>query len=184
VSLRDIHLLGSPVLRERSADVAAVDEGVRAFITDLFDTMRASKGVGLAANQVGVATRVCVVETDEQHRYALVNPVIVERDGTVKDEEGCLSIPDIYGDVERSARVVVEALDENGKKQRIEATELLARAIQHEIDHLDGIMFLDRVGPFRRRFLLRQWEKARKGKSGYIRRVEDFEETEDDAAEA
>ena len=182
MSLRDIHLLGSPVLRERSPDVATVDDSVRAFIADLFETMRASKGVGLAANQVGVATRVCVVETDEGHSYALVNPVIVERSGTVKDEEGCLSIPEIYGDVERSARVVVEALDENGKKRRIEATELLSRAIQHEIDHLDGILFLDRVGPFKRRFLLRQWEKSRKGKSGYIRTVSDADP--DEAAEA
>ena len=183
MSLRDIHLLGSPVLRERSPEVGVVDDGVRAFIADLFDTMRASKGVGLAANQVGVATRVCVVETDKGS-YALVNPVIVERDGTVKDEEGCLSIPDIYGDVERSARVTVEALDEHGVKRRIEATELLARAIQHEIDHLDGILFLDRVGPFRRKYLLRQWEKSRKGKTGFIRRVPDDNPAEDDAAEA
>ena len=172
MSLRDIHLLGSPVLRQRSPDVGAVTDEVRAFIADLFETMRASKGVGLAANQVGVATRVCVVETDAQHSYALVNPVIVEREGSVKDEEGCLSIPDIYGDVERSARVVVEALDENGRKRRIEGTELLARAIQHEIDHLDGILFTDRVGPLKRRSLIKQWEKARKGQTGYIRKVE------------
>ncbi len=172
MSLRDIHLLGSPVLRQRSPEVTEVTEVTKAFIRDLFDTMRASKGVGLAANQVGVATRVCVVETDKEHSYALVNPVIVEREGSVKDEEGCLSIPDIYGDVERAARVVVEALDENGKKRRIEGTELLARAIQHEIDHLDGILFTDRVGPIKRRMLLKQWEKSRKGKTGYIRKIE------------
>ena len=150
-------------------------EVTKEFIRDLFDTMRASKGVGLAANQVGVATRVCVVETDKDHSYALVNPVIVEREGSVKDEEGCLSIPDIYGDVERSARVVVEALDENGRKRRIEGTELLARAIQHEIDHLDGILFTDRVGPLKRRSLLKQWEKARKGQTGFIKKVEPLE---------
>jgi peptide deformylase len=182
VSLLDIHLLGSPVLRERSPDVATVDDEVRAFVADMFDTMRASKGVGLAANQVGVARRIAVVETDDEHSYALINPVIVERSGTVKDEEGCLSIPEIYGDVERSARVVVEALDVNGRKQRIEGTELLARAIQHEIDHLDGILFLDRVGPFKRRFLLRQWEKSRKGQTGYIKRVS--EPAAEDAAKA
>lgn len=171
MSLLDIHLLGSPVLRQPSPEVAAVDDEVRAFVADLFDTMRASKGVGLAANQVGVARRICVVETDEGHSYALINPVIVEREGTVKDEEGCLSIPEIYGDVERSARVVVEALDEHGTRRRIEGTELLARAIQHEIDHLDGILFLDRVGPFKRRFLMRQWEKSRKGQTGYIKKL-------------
>ena len=182
MSLRDIHLLGSPVLRQRSGEVAAVDDEVRAFVQDLFETMDFSKGVGLAANQVGVARRIAVVGTDEAHRYALINPVIVEKEGTVKDEEGCLSIPDIYGDVERSARVVVEALDEHGRKRRIEGTELLARALQHEIDHLDGILFIDRVGPFKRRYLVRQWEKSRKGKTGYIKelRAEDAE----DAAQA
>ncbi|HEY2804438.1 MAG TPA: peptide deformylase [Gemmatimonadales bacterium] len=172
MSLRDIHLLGSPVLRQRSAEVGKVTDEVRAFIADLFDTMRASKGVGLAANQIGVATRVCVVETDAEHSYALVNPVIVEREDKDKDEEGCLSIPEIYGDVERSARVIVEALDENGRKRRIEATELLGRAIQHEIDHLDGILFIDRVGPLKRRSLIKKWEKSRKGEIGYIRKVD------------
>ena len=168
MSLRDIHLLGSPVLRQRSAEVVTVDDEVRAFVTDLFETMDFSKGVGLAANQVGVARRIAVVGV-EQRRYALINPVIVERAGTVKDEEGCLSIPDIYGDVERAALVVVEALDEHGVTRRIEGSELLGRALQHEIDHLDGILFLDRVGPIKRRFLVREWKKSRKGEIGYIK---------------
>jgi peptide deformylase len=181
VSLRGIHLFGSPVLRQPSVEVRMVDDDVRAFIADLFETMHAYKGVGLAANQVGVARRIAVVETDPEHCYALVNPVVVAHEGRVKDEEGCLSIPDLYGDVERAARVVVEALDEHGVKRRIEGTELLARALQHEIDHLDGILFLDRVGPIKRRFLQRQWEKARKGKSGHIREPEAAPE---DAAKA
>jgi peptide deformylase len=168
VSLRDIHLLGSPVLRQRSAEVVTVDDEVRAFVTDLFETMDFSKGVGLAANQVGVARRIAVVGV-EQCRYALINPVIVERAGTVKDEEGCLSIPEIYGDVERAALVVIEALDEHGVTRRIEGSELLGRALQHEIDHLDGILFLDRVGPIKRRFLVREWKKSRKGETGYIK---------------
>ena len=181
MSLRDIHLLGSPVLRQRSAEVQAVDEEVRRFVADLFETMDFSKGVGLAANQVGVARRIAVVGVEER-RYALINPVIVEREGTVKDEEGCLSIPDIYGDVERAARVVVEALDEHGASRRIEGTELLGRALQHEIDHLDGILFLDRVGPIKRRFLVRQWEKSRKGETGYIKVLK--EPVAEDAAKA
>jgi len=172
VSLRSLHLLGSPVLRQRAGEVARVDDDARAFIQDLFDTMRASKGVGLAANQVGDTRRICVVETDAGQSYALVNPVIVERDrATIREEEGCLSIPDIYAEVERSARVVVEALDANGVSRRVEGTGLLARAIQHEIDHLDGILFIDRVGPIKRRFLLRDWEKKRKGEKGHIREV-------------
>ncbi|MBI1722919.1 MAG: peptide deformylase [Gemmatimonadetes bacterium] len=169
--MRNIHLLGSPVLRQRAAEIATVDDEVRAVIADLFETMRFSKGVGLAANQVGIARRVAVVETDEQHAYALVNPVLVERAGSVKDEEGCLSIPDIFGDVERAERVVVEAGDEHGKRRRIEGTGLLARAMQHEIDHLDGILFIDRVGPLKRRRLIKEWEKSRKGQTGYIKEL-------------
>lgn len=171
MSLLPIHLLGSPVLRERSRDVAEFDDRLRTFIADMIETMRASKGVGLAANQVGVATRVAVVEAEPGQVHTLVNPVIVEQDGSDRDEEGCLSIPDIYGDVTRSATITVEAADEHGVRRRISGDGLLARAIQHEIDHLDGILFLDRVGPIKRRFLMRDWEKQRKGQTGYIREV-------------
>ena len=181
MSLRDIHLLGSPVLRQRSAEVGTVDDEVRQFVADLFETMDFSKGVGLAANQVGVARRIAVVGVEDR-RYALINPVIVERAGTVKDEEGCLSIPEIYGDVTRAQRVVVEALDEFGVTRRVEGTELLGRALQHEIDHLDGILFLDRVGPIKRRFLVRQWEKSRKGETGHIKVLK--EPVAEDAAKA
>ncbi len=171
MSVRLLHLLGSPVLRQRSAEVTDVDDEVRRLIADLFETMRTCKGIGLAANQVGVARRVAVVETSETESYALVNPVVVEVEGRIKDEEGCLSIPDIYADVERAARVVVEAADETGGRRRIEGTGLLARAILHEIDHLDGILFIDRVGPLKRRFLLRQWERLRKGQPGHLKEV-------------
>lgn len=171
MSPRALHLLGSPVLRQRSAMVETVDDEVRALIADLFETMRFCKGVGLAANQIGVARRVAVVETEPGQPHALVNPVVVEAQGFEKAEEGCLSIPDIYGDIERAARVVVEATDENGVRRRIEGTGLLARAIQHEIDHIDGILFLDRIGPFKRKFLLRQWEKSRKGQTGYLKEL-------------
>jgi peptide deformylase len=177
VSVLPIHLMGSPVLRERARDIGAPDDEVRRFVADLFETMRAYHGVGLAANQVGVARRVAVVETDEQNSYVLIDPVIVESGGKAKDEEGCLSIPDIYGDVERPATVVVEATDVDGSRRRIAADGLLARAIQHEIDHLDGILFLDRLGPIKRRLLLRDWEKKRKGKKGHIREAPEPEDT-------
>jgi peptide deformylase len=170
VSLRPIHVLGSPVLRERAAEVPAVDDEVRALLADLWDTMRTADGVGLAANQVGVARRVAVVSVDGQD-FALVNPVVVEHGGKAKQEEGCLSIPELYADVARPERVVVEAADETGAVRRIEGTGLLARAMQHEIDHLDGILFLDRVGPLKRRRLLAEWQKAREGKTGYLREV-------------
>jgi peptide deformylase len=170
VSLKPIHVLGSPVLRERAAEVRAVDDEVRALLADLWDTMRAADGVGLAANQIGVARRVAVVSVDGTD-HALVNPVVVEHGGKAKQEEGCLSIPDLYADVSRPERVVVEAADETGAVRRIEGTGLLARAMQHEIDHLDGILFLDRVGPLKRRRLLAEWQKAREGKTGYLREV-------------
>ena len=111
MATRDLHLLGSPVLRQRSDEVAAVDAEVRRLITDLFETMDAAKGVGLAANQVGVARRVAVVGVDDT-RIAMVNPVLVSAESRDRAEEGCLSIPDAYGEVTRPARVVLEASDE------------------------------------------------------------------------
>jgi peptide deformylase len=171
VSLRQLHLLGSPVLRQRAHEVAGVDDGVRALVADLFDTMRAANGVGLASNQIGVARRVAVVSVQDEGEHVLVNPVIVETGGRQLGEEGCLSIPDIFADVDRADRVVVEAMDERGARRRIEATGMLARAIQHEIDHLDGILFLDRVGPLKRRRLLADWKKSRKSDTGYLKDV-------------
>jgi len=171
VSLRQLHVLGSPVLRQRAHEVAGVDDGVRSLIADLFDTMRAANGVGLASNQIGVARRVAIASVEGQGEHVLVNPVILETAGKQLGEEGCLSIPDIFADVERAERLVVEALDERGARQRIEATGMLARAIQHEIDHLDGILFLDRVGPLKRRRLLADWKKSRKGDTGYLKDV-------------
>jgi peptide deformylase len=171
VSVRQLHLLGSPVLRQRALEIAQADGEVRTLIADLFETMRAANGVGLASNQIGEARRVAVVSVEDQGEYALVNPLILEAEGAERGEEGCLSIPDIFGEVERATRVVVEAGDEEGRRRRIEATGLLARAIQHEIDHLDGILFVDRVSPLKRRRLLADWKKSRKGESGYLKDV-------------
>ena len=170
MSLRPIHVLGSPVLRERAVEIAAVDGEVRALLADLWDTMRVSDGVGMAANQLGVARRVAVVSVDGQD-YTLVNPVLVGHAGKSKQEEGCLSVPDIFADVTRPASVVVEAGDERGIVRRIESTGMLARALQHEVDHLDGILFVDRVGPLKRRRLLAEWQKSREGKTGFLREV-------------
>ena len=175
MSVRQIHLLGSPVLRQRAQEIGVVGDEVRALIADLFETMRAANGVGLAANQVGVARRVAVVSVEgagpEGGEHVLVNPVVLESEGAQVGEEGCLSIPDIYGDVRRADRLVLEATDERGVRRRIEARGFLARAIQHEIDHLDGILFIDRVGALKRRRLLAEWRKARKGQEGLLRDV-------------
>ncbi len=174
MTVRMLHLLGSPVLRQKSPPVAQVDDAVRRLVDDLFETMRAAKGVGLAANQIGVARRVAVVDIGEEDPPALVliNPVIVERgeeDETA--EEGCLSIPDIFGDVTRPLHVVVEALDQEGRRSRVAAHGYKARAIQHEIDHLDGILFLDHLSAVKRSLLLSKWKKARKGQTGYLKEV-------------
>jgi peptide deformylase len=174
VTVRSLHLLGSPVLRQKAARIARVDDDVRRLVDDLFETMRAARGVGLAANQVGVPRRVAVVDVgeDDPPPVVLINPVIVERGAELETvEEGCLSIPEIFGDVERPARVVVEALDRDGTPYRVEGTGYKARAIQHEIDHLDGILFLDHLSAVKRGLLLAKWKKARKGKKGYLKEV-------------
>jgi peptide deformylase len=174
VSLRPLHLLGSPFLRQRAEPVAVVDAEVRRLVEDLFDTMYASKGVGLAANQVGVARRVAVVDvgTEVPEPLVLVNPTIVTRvDVTDTSEEGCLSIPEIFGDVQRPVSVVIEALDRDGVPFRLEAVGYQARAIQHEIDHLDGILFLDHLSAVKRGLLLAKWKRLRKGETGYLKEV-------------
>jgi len=174
VTVHSLHLLGSPSLRQKSVPVAQVDDAVRRLVEDLFETMRAAKGVGLAANQIGVVRRVAVVDIgeDDPPPLVLINPVIVGRgDEEETAEEGCLSIPDIFGDVTRPASVVVEALDQKGRRSRVEARGYKARAIQHEIDHLDGILFLDHLSAVKRGLLLSKWKKSRKGQTGYLKEV-------------
>ncbi len=166
-----LHLLGSPVLRQRSAEVNGVDDEVRRLIDDMFETMDAARGVGLAANQVGVARRVAVIDAEGQ-RFAMVNPVIVESSGKDTAEEGCLSIPDIYGDVTRPERVVLEALDCDGNPFRLEAGGLVARAIQHELDHLDGILFLDHLSLMKRQLLLARWKRDHKDDTSFLKEVQ------------
>ncbi|MSR06728.1 MAG: peptide deformylase [Gemmatimonadetes bacterium] len=178
MSILPVHLLGSAVLRERAKEVGAVDAAVRHLVDDLRETMHAYRGVGLAANQVGLTRRVAVVETEPGDLLALIDPKIVESTGQIDDEEGCLSIPDLYGDVRRAARVVVETTAFDGQRVRVEALDLKSRAIQHEIDHLDGILFLDRLSLLKRQLMLRKWRKSRKGETSVIREVP---ETADEA---
>jgi peptide deformylase len=159
------------VLRQRSSEVGAVDDEVRRLVDDMFETMDAARGVGLAANQVGIARRIAVVDADGD-RFALIDPVIVETEGSATAEEGCLSIPDIYGDVTRPERVVIEALDREGQRYRREATGLKARAIQHEIDHLDGILFLDHLSLMRRQMLMSRWRREHKDDTSYTKEIQ------------
>jgi peptide deformylase len=130
----------------------------------MLETMYAAEGIGLAAPQVGVSTRLFVMDIrdPEIEPRALINPVIVARSGSESGEEGCLSLPGLVGEVERSASIVVEALDLQGKPVRIEASGLHARCIQHEIDHLDGVLFIDHLSPLKRRMLIGKWKKWQK----------------------
>jgi peptide deformylase len=162
VSLREVRYLGDPVLREMCREVETIDDDVRALVDDLLETMYAEDGIGLAAPQIGVPLRVFVydVRDDELDPGVLVNPRIVEATGKQKEVEGCLSIPGLDEVVERSANVVVEGLDRDGEPVRIEATGLLSRCLQHENDHLDGVLFIDRVSPLKRRMLLKKWSKT------------------------
>ena len=174
MTVRNLHLLGSPVLRQRAQPVAPTDAAVRELVDDLFETMRAAKGVGLAANQVGVAQRVAVVDVGEEFGppLVLINPRIVETGTEMESaEEGCLSIPDVYADVDRPHTIVLEALDRDAQPYRITVTGFKARAVQHEIDHLDGILFLDRLSAVKRALLLSKWKKLRKGMTGHIKEV-------------
>ncbi len=159
-----IRIMGDPVLRQKAEPLQAVDEDIRRLIKDMFDTMYQADGVGLAAPQVGVSQRVIVIDPHEQDvkPFGLVNPVIVQSgDDVERGEEGCLSIPGLKDIVERPAAVVVEALDGDGQPVRIEAEGLLARVLQHEVDHLDGILFVDRVSPLKRTMLLKRWQKVK-----------------------
>lgn len=143
MALLEIKKAGDPVLKKVCKPVEKIDKRLRKFLDDMAETMYASDGVGIAAPQVGESIRVCVVDVDKKNRYDLINPVIVYREGSVVDEEGCLSCPDLFGDVERAAKIRVEYTSRFNKKKTLEAEGLLGRCIQHELDHLDGQLFID-----------------------------------------
>lgn len=145
MAILEIKKAGDPVLKEQAQAVTKVDRRVRQLLEDMAQTMYEAEGVGLAAPQIGVLQRIIVIDAGEG-LIGLINPeVVVKSDDIQTASEGCLSIPGVYGDVERHAEVTVEGLDRSGKKIRIEAEGLLARALQHEIDHLNGILFIERA---------------------------------------
>lgn len=164
MSIREIRYLGDPVLREKAIPVQEVTDEIRTLIADMFDTMYAEEGVGLAAPQVGVGRRVIVIDPRDEavEPFALLNPQIVEfSEDRERDEEGCLSIPGLKEIVERPRSVRVEGLDREGHSVSIAADGLLARILQHEVDHLDGILFVDRVSAIKRKLLLNRWQKVK-----------------------
>ena len=161
--LRPIVLFPDPVLLTPTQPVGEVDDDVRSLVRDMVETMYAAPGIGLAANQVGVSKRVCVVDLsvgeNEGELRVFINPRVVSTEGNEVGEEGCLSFPDIHLDIERPYTATVEALDLDGRAFTITASGLMARAIQHEIEHLQGRVFLQNVSPLKRELVKRQIKK-------------------------
>ncbi|MDR2770657.1 MAG: peptide deformylase [Clostridiales Family XIII bacterium] len=154
MALRKIVVEGDDVLRKKAKDVAEVNERIQTLLDDLWETLEENNGVGLAAPQVGVLRRVAVIVTgagEEEGgvKVELINPRIVEAEGAKEEDEACLSIPGMVGTVTRPTRVKVEALDRRGEPFTIEGEDLLAKALCHELDHLDGILFVDRASSVR-----------------------------------
>ncbi len=167
MAIRPIRTYPDPVLRTKTARVEKIDGSLDRLIQDMIETMHAAPGVGLAANQVGVSLQLAVIDlstrenAEQRHPlYVIINPEIVSSEGSVVEEEGCLSIPDYSEKVKRAAKVKVRAQDRTGKPFEIEAEGLLAKALQHEIDHLNGFLFVDRLSPLKKNIFKRRVKKA------------------------
>ena len=167
MAVRPVRIWGDPVLRQKARPIETFDETLRELVEDLRDTMAAYEGVGLAANQVGVAERVFVIDVkgddDRRVRLAVVNPVLASRSGSDVQEEGCLSIPGVWAEVTRPERVTLKGFDEHGQPLEVQADGMLARAIQHELDHLDGVLFVDKLSMLKRQFLKRTLDALARG---------------------
>ena len=168
MSIRTIIKYGEPVLHAPAAHVEAIDDSIKRLLGDMVETMYAAPGIGLAATQIGVGLRVIVIDLsvgeDPSQLIQLVNPELVGKDGEQREEEGCLSVPGYGGSPTRPARVEIKGLAPDGTERTYQATELLARAFCHEIDHVDGLLFVDRLSPLKRDLIKRRLRKrARDG---------------------
>ena len=163
--VREILVWPHPVLKEKAQPVHVVDDSTRALIADMFESMHAADGIGLAAPQIGVLQQVIVLDTTprepESKAIAMINPEIVESDGEIVYKEGCLSVPGEAEDVERSAKVTVKYLDEQGQPQTLTTDGLLAIAIQHETDHLKGVLFVDHISVLKRELIRKRMKKLK-----------------------
>ncbi len=167
MAIREIKTYPDPVLRKKTARVEKVDGTLDRLIDDMVETMHAAPGVGLAANQVGVSLQLAVIDVsareDKAQRHPLIviiNPEILSLEGSVVEEEGCLSIPEYSEKVKRAAKVRIRAQDRTGKVFEMEAEGLLAKAFQHEIDHLNGMLFVDRLSPLKKNIFKRRLKRA------------------------
>ncbi len=170
MALLDIQVLGSPILRRETQLVQQMTPELRQLVTDMFDTMYAAKGIGIAAPQVGRSERIAVVDV-EKNPIALINPVITLKSGKSRREEGCLSIPDVHYEVDRAAKVVVQALDVDMHPITLEGADLFGTCLQHEIDHLHGKLFLDHLSILKRRQAMREWDEQKDDYPDLVRRL-------------
>jgi peptide deformylase len=167
MAIHEIRKYPDPVLRKKTSRVAHIDDSIHRLIEDMVETMHAAPGVGLAANQVGVPLQVAVIDlssreekTEHHPLLVIINPEILFMEGAVVEEEGCLSIPEYAENVRRAAKVKVRAQDRAGKSFEIEAEGLLAKALQHEIDHLNGLLYIDRLSPLKKSFFKRRYKRT------------------------
>ena len=146
MTVLDICHLPNPVLRQKAKRVPRIDSSIQRLIDDMVETMEQANGVELAAPQVGVSLRVIVLQMPDEEPIAIINPEIIKQAGEQEVTEGCLSVPGYFGEIKRSASVTVKGMDRHGKAIRIKATGLMAEALEHEIDHLDGNLYIDHLG--------------------------------------
>ncbi len=163
--VREILIWPDPILKKQAAPVARVDDDLRALVKDMFETMYAADGVGLAAPQIGILKRVIVLDTTprqpESKPLAMINPELIAMEGQTTYTEGCLSIPGEAEDVDRAAVVTVRFLDPDGNEQTLQCDELLAIAVQHEIDHLDGTVFVDHISTLKRELIRKRMKRVK-----------------------
>ncbi|OIP34932.1 MAG: peptide deformylase [Deltaproteobacteria bacterium CG2_30_63_29] len=170
MAVLDIVLYPEAVLKAVAKPVKKVSAEIQRLVDNMLETMYAAPGIGLAAPQVGVSKRLCVVDVSNPQEgeplnpYVLINPEIIDRAGKILWEEGCLSLPGLYREVQRSSRITVRALDRQGVERVFEAEDLLAVCIQHEMDHLDGIVFPDRLSLLKKKLALKEWKRLREKK--------------------
>jgi peptide deformylase len=166
MAVLEIRKYPDDVLKKKALPLDALEGKLQRLIDDMIETMYAAPGIGLAAPQVGVSKRLIVVDVslgeEKNSLIVLINPEIIEADGFVDSEEGCLSVPGYTANVKRAEKVKVKGLDRNGKPVEIEGEGLLARALQHEIDHLDGVLFIDRMSSVKKEFFKKRYLKAHK----------------------
>jgi peptide deformylase len=166
VKIHEVVKYPDPVLARPGSPVTVFDAGLKKLVTDMFESMYAAQGIGLAGPQIGLSQRITVIDLsfrkEPKDKLVLINPEVVERKGKQTEEEGCLSLPDIREKVQRAAWVKVKAQNERGEWFEVEGEELLARALLHEIDHLDGVLFIDRISRLKRELVLRRIKKLQK----------------------